>query len=68
MMHSDAGSEVSMGEVVCAWCGRQLGIAALSLDATARSHGICLDCERVLTEALNALFVAPAAKDQNSGS
>jgi hypothetical protein len=56
-----------MREVVCAWCGTQLGIAAQSSDAAARSHGICVDCERVLTEALNALLVATPTRDQNSG-
>jgi hypothetical protein len=54
-----------MREVVCAWCGRR--IAAQPSGAAARSHGICVDCERVLTEALDALFVSAPVRDQNSG-
>jgi hypothetical protein len=53
-----------MREVVCAWCGTR--IDAQSSDTAARSHGICLDCERVLTEALDPLFVPAPASDQNS--
>jgi hypothetical protein len=56
-----------MREVVCAWCGAQLGIVAPSSDAAARSHSICLDCQRVLIEALGALFAATPVRDQNSG-